>query len=46
MTTSEFRQLRAIYAQRTIPELIELLLSAELRVRFCAEMALRDAAST
>lgn len=46
MTASEFRQLRAIYAQRTIPELIELLSSAELRVCFCAEMALRDATST
>ena len=46
MTPSEFQQLRAAYAQHTIPELIELLASEELQVRFFAEMALRDATST
>jgi hypothetical protein len=46
MMSTEFQQLRAAYAPRTIPKLIELLASAELRVRFFAEMALRDATST
>ena len=46
MTPNEFQQLRLAYAQQTIPELIELLASGELRVRFFAEMALRDATST
>jgi hypothetical protein len=46
MTPKEFQQLRAAYARHSIPELIELLASEELRVRFFAEMALRDATST
>lgn len=46
MKIEEFRQVRGQYAQRTIPELIELLASDKLRVRFLAEMALRDATST
>ena len=46
MTASEFQLARAAYAQHSIPELIELLASAELQVRFLAEMALRDATST
>ena len=46
MTAAEFQQTRARYAQHTIPELIELLASDELPVRFFAEMALRDATST
>ena len=46
MTPNEFQQLRAAYARHAIPELIELLASEELRVRFFAEMALRDATST
>lgn len=33
-------------AQLSIPELIELLASDELRTRFLAEMCLRDATST
>lgn len=32
--------------RRTIPELIELLASDELRTRFLAEMCLRDLADT
>jgi hypothetical protein len=46
MTAEEFQQERAAYARLTIPELIELLMSETLRVRFLAEMALRDATST
>jgi len=46
MKPSEFQQLRAAYARHSIPELIELLASKELRVRFFAELALRDATST
>lgn len=37
---------RAQLARRTIPELIELLESDDLRTRFLAEMVLRDATST
>ncbi len=33
-------------ARRAIPELIALLESGDLRTRFLAEMALRDAANT
>jgi hypothetical protein len=33
-------------AEASIPELIELLSSTELRTRFLAEMCLRDATST
>lgn len=40
MTVQEFKNERAAYARLTIPELIELLASDELRVRFLAEMAL------
>lgn len=46
MTADEFKTARAEYAQYSIPELIELLASDSLRVRFFAEMALRDATST
>lgn len=46
MTGSEFKNERAAYTRLAIPELIELLASTELRVRFLAEMALRDAANT
>jgi hypothetical protein len=46
MTAAEFQQLRASYAQYSIPELIALLASVNLQVRFFAEMALRDATST
>ncbi|HEY9283391.1 MAG TPA: hypothetical protein VIP46_08055 [Pyrinomonadaceae bacterium] len=37
---------RARMAGNSIPRLIELLESADLRTRFLAEMCLRDAAST
>lgn len=46
MTPIEFKNERAAYASLTIPELMELLASRELRVRFLAEMALRDATNT
>lgn len=46
MTRDQFKNERAAYARVTIPELIKLLASGELRVRFLAEMALRDATST
>ena len=46
MTATEFKQTRAAYTPHSIPELIALLASAELQVRFFAEMALRDATST
>jgi hypothetical protein len=41
-----FADERAQMARRTIPELISLLESEELRTRFLAEMCLRDAAGT
>ena len=46
MTMTEFKDARAAYARLTIPVLIELLASDQLRVRFLAEMTLRDATST
>lgn len=46
MNREEFQTARAAYACLPIPQLIELLDSDELHVRFCAEMALRDATST
>lgn len=46
MIPEEFKNERAAYARLTIPELIELLMSEKLRVRFLAEMALREATST
>jgi len=46
MNAAEFKQAREAYAALTIPQLIELLSSGDLRVRFLAEMALRDATST
>jgi hypothetical protein len=46
MNAEEFRTARAEYARLPIPQLIELLASESLRVRFLAEMALRDATST
>jgi hypothetical protein len=46
MTATEFKQTRAAYARHSIPELIELLASEELRVRFFAEIAMRDATGT
>ncbi|MGI9105684.1 MAG: hypothetical protein ACR2G4_05490 [Pyrinomonadaceae bacterium] len=37
---------RARMAQHSIPQLIELLASPDLRTRFLAEMCLRDATNT
>ncbi|HEX8149645.1 MAG TPA: hypothetical protein VF591_20875 [Pyrinomonadaceae bacterium] len=42
----EFAAERARTARRTIPGLIELLASEDLRTRFIAEMCLRDATDT
>ncbi|HYY99230.1 MAG TPA: hypothetical protein VE642_11590 [Pyrinomonadaceae bacterium] len=46
MTRTEFAAERARTARRTIPELIDLLESEDLRTRFVAEMCLRDATDT
>jgi hypothetical protein len=46
MNAAEFRQAREAYTRLTIPQLIELLASENLRERFLAEMALRDATNT
>jgi hypothetical protein len=46
MTAAEFQRTRTRYARHSIPELIALLSSEELPVRFFAEMALRDATGT
>jgi hypothetical protein len=46
MNSNDYKNARAAYACLPIPQLIELLASDELRVRFCAEMSLRDATST
>jgi hypothetical protein len=46
MNAEDFKTARAAYACLPIPDLIELLASDELHVRFLAEMALRDATST
>jgi hypothetical protein len=43
---SAFAAARARMCAHTIPELIELLASEDLRTRFLAEMCLRDATST
>ena len=43
---AEFAAERARYRRRSIPELIDLLESEDLRTRFLAEMCLRDAADT
>ena len=42
----EFADERRRAAAKSVPELIELLASADLRTRFIAEMCLRDAAGT
>jgi len=46
MTRTEFAAERARTAGRSIPELIRLLESEDLRTRFIAEMCLRDATGT
>jgi hypothetical protein len=42
----EFADARRRVGRNSIPRLIELLESADLRTRFLAEMCLRDAAGT
>ena len=42
----EFAAERARTASRSMPELIDLLESEDLRTRFIAEMCLRDATNT
>ncbi|HEV7902806.1 MAG TPA: hypothetical protein VGO96_03105 [Pyrinomonadaceae bacterium] len=37
---------RARFARLSVPQLIELLSSSDLRTRFLAEMCLRDATNT
>ncbi len=46
MNRKEFAEKRRETAQKTIPELIELLESENLQTRFFAEMCLRDATGT
>jgi hypothetical protein len=46
MKREEFAAARRHLAGTSIPELIELLSSGDLRTRFLAEMCLRDATST
>jgi hypothetical protein len=46
MQRAEFVAERARFALLSIPALIELLASADLRTRFLAEMSLRDATNT
>ncbi|CAM4436986.1 hypothetical protein HJC10_18695 [Corallococcus exiguus] len=41
-----FAQAREAMGRHTIPELIDLLESEDVRTRFLAEMCLRDATST
>lgn len=42
----EFAEARSRMARRSIPALIELLASSQLKTRFLAEMCLRDATKT
>ena len=46
LSREEFAAERARTSRRSIPELIELLESEDLRTRFVAEMCLRDATHT
>ena len=46
LARTEFAAARREMARRSIPELIELLASRELKTRFLAEMCLRDATGT
>ena len=46
MQREEYAAAREQMNKLSIPELIELLSSEELRTRFLAEMCLRDATST
>jgi hypothetical protein len=42
----DFAAARRRAAEKSVPELIELLAGEDLRTRFIAEMCLRDAAGT
>ncbi|MCY1030473.1 hypothetical protein OV207_03315 [Corallococcus sp. BB11-1] len=44
--SDEFARAREQMGRHTIPELIDLLESEDVRTRFLAEMCLRDATST
>ena len=46
LSRAEFAAERASTARHSIPELIDLLESLDLRTRFLAEMCLRDATDT
>jgi len=46
MNRKEFAELRRKMAAHSIDELLDLLSSEDLQVRFLAEMCLRDATST
>lgn len=46
MKRQEFAALRRKMSENSIDELLELLASDDLQVRFLAEMCLRDATST
>ena len=46
LARAEFAAARAVMARRSIPELIDMLASRELKTRFLAEMCLRDATGT
>jgi hypothetical protein len=46
MDKESFKDFRRNLGDRSIPELIDLLSSEDLRTRFFAEMCLRDATST
>lgn len=46
MKRQEFAELRRKMSENSIDELLDLLSSNDLQVRFLAEMCLRDATST
>ena len=46
MKRKEFTEKRVAMAENSIPELIDLLESDDLQIRFFAEMCLRDATNT
>lgn len=46
MLKEDYRRARALTARASIPELIEMLASPNLKTRFLAEMCLRDATNT
>ncbi len=46
MKRKEFAEKRRETTENSIPELIDLLVSEDLQIRFFAEMCLRDATNT